>query len=204
MGNFVSDRNEATFQNNGNDIQPQEKVIVVNDKSLVSLEDGPQSTSSSSSSLPTSPVLTTNINGINRYDNIDDKLSPEALSKEEEQNGLNDHCCKNYGSESESSIELFETTVKSIYAPVNGRFRKTMMVNSTAQHPKTRNPTNSTVATNSHSNSTSNNSVTSTRDANAIKEHIEDESMMIMSTKSPLSAASSVIEVISLLIIIFI
>jgi len=68
------------------------------------------------------------------------------------------------------------------------------MVNSTAQHPKTRNPTTSTVAINSNNN-TNNIPITPTQDQSHVNEHITDETIMITTTKSPLSTITPVIEV---------
>jgi len=67
------------------------------------------------------------------------------------------------------------------------------MVNSTAQHPKTRNPTNSTVTSNS--NTSSSNSVASTRDSAVGKERIINDTIMITNTKSPLSTVTPDVEV---------
>lgn len=187
MGNFVSDRNGQTFQNNEG-INPQsQKEVIDGNNSLESLENKSIITSSSTSP----PVSTADCNGENCKDDLDESHQ-ETISKEQKHESL-----KN---KNETKFD------KVLNIPLTDIFRKKlvvfksnccndMMVNSTALHPKTRNPTNST-ATNSNSNSTSNNSAAASRDSTAIKEHIIDDSIMLVTGKSPLSTESSVIEVI--------
>lgn len=69
------------------------------------------------------------------------------------------------------------------------------MVNSTTQHPKTRNSTCSTIDVNSDNSIASDNSVDRTQDPILAKEQIADEASMIMNSKLPLNTITPVIEV---------
>jgi len=185
MGNFVSNRNAHTFQNNeGINTQSLEKDIVVNNSNLP-LENKQKLTGARSS--PKIRVLKSNLNGVNH-----DKLEKVKFSKEQKST----KSLKGELSFAEKS-KLLSTDIfkKELVVVIDNCFDDVIreMVNSTAQHPKTRNPTNSTVATNS--NTTSNNSVASTRDSAVGKEHITDDTIMITTTKSPLSTITPVIEV---------
>ncbi|XP_026815817.1 uncharacterized protein LOC113555578 isoform X1 [Rhopalosiphum maidis] len=186
MGNFVSNRNAHTFQNNeGINTQSLEKDIVVNNSNLP-LENKQKLTCTRSS--PKLRVLKSNLNGVNN-----DKLEKAKFSKEQKST----NSLKGELSFAEKS-KLLSTDIfkKELVVVIDNCFDDVIreMVNSTAQHPKTRNPTNSTVATNS--NTTSNNSVASTRDSAVGKEHITDDTIMITTTKSPLSTITPAIEVL--------
>jgi len=185
MGNFVSYRNAHTFQNKeGINTQSLEKDVVVNNSNLP-LETKQKSTCTRSS--PKVRVLKSNSNGVNH-----DKLEQAKFSKD--QKGTNSRKGElSYINKSKLlTSDLFK---KELVVVIDNCFNDVIrdMVNSTAQHPKTRNPSNSTVATNS--NTTSNNSVASTRDSAVGKGHIIDDTIMITTTKSPLSTLTPVIEV---------
>lgn len=170
MGNFVSYRDAQLFKRNeGTNILPSEKDVVV---SNISSSLGDQQS-----------TLQVNHNGTNH-----DDPQGETSKEQKHENSLLENCAEKSNT---IPTDIFQ---KELIIVVDDCFKNTFrdMVNSTAQHPKTRNPANSTVASNSNSNTTSNNSTVSTRDT-AVKEHIINDTIKIMTTKSPLSA--SVIEV---------
>lgn len=184
MGNFFSYRNAHTFQNKeGINTQSLEKDVVVNISNLP-LETQQKLTCTRSS--PKLRVLKSNSNGVNH-----DKLEQAKFSKD--QKGTNS--CKRELFINKSKLLTSDLFKKELVVVIDNCFNDMIrdMVNSTAQHPKTRNPSNSTVATNS--NTTSNNSVASTRNSAAGKGHIIDDNIMITTTKSPLSTLTPVIEV---------
>jgi len=185
MGNFFSYRNAHTFQNKeGINTQSLEKDLVVNISNLP-LETKQKLTCTRSS--PKLRVLKSNSNSVNH-----DKLEQAKFPKD--QKGSNSRKGELYINKSKLLASgLFK---KELVVVIDNCFNDVIyrdMVNSTAQHPKTRNPSNSTVATNS--NTTSNNSVASTRDSAVGKGHIIDDTIMITTTKSPLSTLTPVIEV---------
>jgi len=195
MGNFFSTRNAHTFQNNeGNKTQTLEKDVVLN-KSNLRLEKKQKLTCARSS--PKLRLLKSNLNGVNH-----DKQEQEKFTKE--QKVTNNRIGEISFAEKSKHSKLLTTDFfkKELVVVIDNCFNEVYrdMVNSTAQHPKTRNPTNSTVASNS--NTSSSNSVASTRDSAVGKEHIIDDTIMITTTKSPLSTATPVVEVnISILFI---
>lgn len=186
MENFVSIRNAAhTFQNNeGNKSQSLEKDVVVNNSNL-RLDKKQKLTCARSS--PKLRLLKSNLNGVNH-----DKQEQEKCTKE--QKGTKNRIGKISFAEKSKllSADLFK---KELVVVIDNCFNDVIrdMVNSTAQHPRTRNPTNSTVASNS--NTSSSNSVPSTRDSAVGKEHIINDTIMITTTKSPLSTVTPVVEV---------
>jgi len=184
MGNIFSHRNAHTFQNKeGINKQSLEKDIVVNISKLP-LETKQKLTCTRSS--PKLRVLKSNSNGVNH-----DKLEQAKFSKD--QKGTHSRKGELYIDKSNLlSSDLFN---KELVVVIDNCFNDVIrdMVNSAAQHPKTRNPSNSTVATNS--NTTSTNSVASIRDSAVGKGHIIDDTIMITTTKSPLSTLTPVIEV---------
>jgi len=192
MGNFVSHRNAHTFQiNEGSNTQSLEKEVVANN-SILPLENKQKLSCSCSS--PKLRVLKSNLYGVN-HDIKLDKLEQAKFSKEQKvANSLKGELTFSEKSKLLSSTDIFK---KELVVVIDNCFNDVIreMVNSTAQHPKTRNPTNSTVATNSNTNTTSNNSVASSRNSAVGKEHIIDDTIMITTTKSPLSTVTPVIEV---------
>jgi len=188
MGNFVSIRNAHTFQNNeGNKSQSLEKDVVVNNSNLRSEKKQKLSCARSSPKLR---LLKSNLNGVNH-----DKQEQEKCTKEQKvtNNRIGEISFADKSKHSKLlSTDLFK---KELVVVIDNCFNDVIrdMVNSTAQHLKTRNPTNSTVATNS--NTSSSNSVASTRDSAVGKEHIINDTIMITTTKSPLSTVTPVVEV---------
>lgn len=185
MGNFVSYRNAHTLQNNeGINTQSPEKDLIVNISNLP-LETKQKLTCTRSS--PKLRVLKSNSNGVNH-----DKLERAKFSKD--QKGTNSHKGElTFINKSQLlSSDLFK---KELVVVIDNCFNDMIrdMVNSPVHYSKTRNLSNSTVATNS--NTTSNNSVASTKDSAVGKGHIIDDTIMITTTKSPLSTLTPVIEV---------
>lgn len=181
MGNFVSNRNAQIFQKNeGSNTQSQENEIVTNN-SVLPLENQQQVS------------LAANLNGVSHNKNFDDDLlQQKTLSKE--QIYENNHAHNGGLKLADKSNILIPTSIKNeLILVIENNYNEVnkSMVNSTTQHPKTRNPTNSTVTT------SSNNSPVTTRDSAINKEHITNESIMVMTSKSPLSTVTPVIEVIS-------
>jgi len=195
MGNLVSIRNAHTFQNNEGNKTPSLEKDVVLKKSNLRLEKKQKLTCARSS--PKLRLLKSNLNGVNH-----DKEEQEKCTKEQKvtKNRIGELSFAEKSKHSKLlTTDLFK---KELVVVIDNCFNEAYrdMVNSTAQHPKTRNPTNSTVASNS--NTSSSNSVASTRDSAVGKEHIIDDTIMITTTKSPLSTATPVVEVnISILFI---
>lgn len=188
MGNFISNRNANTFQNNdGSNTQSLEKDIVVNN-SILPLENQQKLTGSSTKLR----VLKSNLNGVNHEIKLDDKLEQGKSSKEKK-------VANSRKEELSSKSQILSTNIfkKELVVVIDNCYNDVIrdIVKNTAQQSKTRNPTNSTVATNSNTNATSSNSVASTRDSVVGKEHITDEAIMITTTKSPLSTVTPAIEV---------
>lgn len=187
MGNIFSIRNAHTFHNNeGNNTQSQEKDVVVSNSDL-RLEKKQKLTCARSS--PKLRLLKSNLNGVNH-----DKQEQGKFTKEQKvaNNRIGEISFTDKSKHSKLlSTELFK---KELVVVIDNSFNDVIrdMVNSTAQHLKTRNPTNSTVASNS--NTSSSNSVPSTRDSAVGKERIIDDTIMI-TTKSPLSTVTPVVEV---------
>lgn len=180
MGNFVSYRDAQIFKKNeGSSIQsPEEDVVTSNiSSSLENLQS-------------TSQVHKVSHNGINH----DDPRGETSKEQKHEDSPLEN--CAEIKIADKSNILTDITFQKELVVVVDDCFKNAFrdMVNSTAQHPKTRNPSNSSVAANSNSNTTSNNSTASTRDPAVVKEHIINDTIKIMTTKSPLSA-TPVVEV---------
>lgn len=189
MGNSISTRNVQTLQNNGegNPQPPLERDIVTNGN-LLPIENQQPFTCSS----PT--LQETNLNGINCDKHLDGGLQTESFSKDQRiENGQKDLGKLKYVSKSSLSADLFNKEILIVINDCyNGKIKN--MVNGTAQHPKTRNPTKSPAATNS------NNSAGSSRD-HSDNEHITNETIMTMTTKSPLSTVTPVPEVIMFLFV---
>lgn len=179
MGNVVSIRNAQIFQkNDGINTQPREIEVVANN-SVLPLENEQQVS------------LTANSNGVSHDKNCDNELLQETLSKEQKHE--NSHANNGELKLADKSNILIPTSIENeLIIVIENSYNEVIksMVNSTTQHPKTRNPTNTTVAT------SSNNSSVSTRDSVIVKEHITNESIMVMTSKSPLSTVTPVIEVI--------
>lgn len=186
MKYFVSIRNAHTFQNNeGNNTKSLGKDVVVN-KTNLPLEKKKKLTCSRSS--PKLRVLKSKLNGVN-HDKKEQEKCPKVQKVTNNRIGGLSFAEK---SKILSTTDIFK---KKLVVVIDNCFNDVIrdMVNSTAQHPKTRNPTKSTVSTNS--NTSSSNSVASTRDSEVGKEHIIDDTIMITTTKSPLSTVTPVIEV---------
>lgn len=179
MGNVVSIRNAQIFQkNDGINTQPREIEVVANN-SVLPLENQQQVS------------LTANSNGVSHDKNCDNELLQETLSKEQKHE--NSQANNGELKLADKSNILIPTSIENeLIIVIENSYNEVIksMVNSTTQHPKTRNPTNTTVAT------SSNNSSVSTRDSVIVKEHITNESIMVMTSKSPLSTVTPVIEVI--------
>jgi len=184
---FISIRNAHTFQNNegGNNTKSLGKDVVVN-KSNLPLENKKKLTCARSS--PKLRVLKSNSNGVNH-----DKKEHEKFPKE--QKVTNNRIGELSFVEKSKLLSSSDIFKKELVVVIDNCFNDVIreMVNSTAQHPKIRNPSNSTVSTNN--NTSSSNSVASTRDSAVGKEHIIDDTIMITTTKSPLSTVTPVIEV---------
>lgn len=190
MGTSFSGSNVQPHQSNGdnNSQQPLERDIVTNDIPI-----GNQQPFTCSS--PTLQVFDANLNGINRDEHLNGGIQTESFPKEQRtDNGRKNQSNLRYVNKSNLSADLFD---REIVIVIKDFFNDSVkdMVNSTAQHPKTRNPTKSTVATNSNCSTSSNNSVGSTRDSTD-KEHITNETIMTMTTKSSLSTGTPIPEVI--------
>jgi len=186
MEYFVSIRNAHTFQNNeGNNTKSLGKNVVVNKSNLPS---GKKKKLTCARSSPKLRVLKSKLNGINHNKKEQEKCPKEQKVK------INRIGELSFAEKSKilSTTDIFK---KELVVVIDNSFNDVIreMVNSTAQHPKTRNPTNSTVSTNS--NTSSSNSEASTRDSAVGKEHIIDDTIMITTTKSPLSTVTPVIEV---------
>lgn len=177
MGNFVSYRDAQIFQKNeGSNKQSSKEDVVVSNIFA-----------SSKNQQPTFRALKANHIDLNH-----DDPQGEQFSKEQK----NENGSLNSGEKKCSDNPIIPKTLfnKELVILIDDCFKNSFkdMVNSTAQHPKTRNPT-STVTTNSNSHTASNNSTASTRDPAVVKEHIINETIKIMTTKSPL--VTPVIEV---------
>lgn len=195
MENFVSNRNVQTFQNDKESgAQSLEKNIVTN-SSVVHLENHHKFLHSS----PRVRIPTINLDDIKR-DNLDGKLQQGTLSKDDcNENKLKNQCELSFDKNPnvlslKGGDEFGKELVVVIDDCCKGMIIKDM-VNSTAQHPKTRNPTNAAVTTNSNNNTTSENTTASNRDPTLVKETITDETIMTMTSKSQLSTITPVIEV---------
>lgn len=175
MGNFVSYRDAQIYKKNeGSSIQSPEEDVV---------------TSNISSSLE-NLQSTSQVHKVNHNGKSHDDPQGETLSKEQKhEDSPLENCVEIKIADKSNNIQTDITFQKELVVVVDDCFKNTSqdMVNSTAQHPKTRNPTNSSVAANSNSNTTSNNSTASTRDPTVVKEHIINDTIKIMTTKSPLS-----------------
>lgn len=197
MGNFVSYRNVQTIQNNEeNSSQSLEKNIATDGSVTPSVNQQQLACSS-----PTGQVLTINLNGTKPDNNLDEKLQQEIFLKDQsDENHLKNHS-KLIITEKTKNIPSEDIFRKELVVVIDNCYNDMIknMVNSTAQHPKTRNPTNSAVATNSN-NTAGDNTATSTRDPTLVKDHITDETIMIMTSKSPLSNMTPVPEVCKLCI----
>jgi len=139
-------------------------------------------------SSPKLRVLKSNSNGVNH-----DKQ--EQKKKTKEQKVTNTRIGELSFAEKSKILKSGGIFKKELVVVIDNCFNDVIreMVNSTAQHPKTRNPTNSTVSANSDTSSS--NSVASTRDSAVGKEHIINDTIMITTTKSSLSTVTPVIEV---------
>lgn len=146
-------------------------------------------------------VLKNNLNGIHHDDKNNDEQPHEILPKQQKlENRL-----KNYGGikfSDSSNLEPNDLFNKELVVVIDNCFNEVMrdiMVNSPA-HSKLRN--NLTVASNSNSHTTSNNSATSTHSPNDYKGNYVTDSVNInilmtsKSSKSPPSTVSPVLEVI--------
>lgn len=182
MGNFVSSKNDQSFQNHkeSNNTQPPEDDIVAKNN-LLPLENNPPFDCSS----PTLRV-TANVNGINHDNDLEDKVQQGIFSKE--QKIENSH----------GKIKLTDNAnvlknnlfTKELVVVIESSYNDMMrdMVNNTGQHPKTRNLTNAKISTNNSSASSIQNPIVKI-------EHITNETIMTMTTKSSLSPITPVAEV---------
>lgn len=139
-----------------------------------------------SSSTSTLKVLSTNCN--------DKSLENGLEYDDKDEQGLKNNSSIQFGDK--STILSYSTSNKELVVvtdnDLNGKIKD--MVNSTTQHPKTRNPT--TLAE-THTNTSNSNPATLNQDSSIVKEHIIDETIMIMTTKtSSLPTVTPVIEVI--------
>jgi len=163
-----------------------EENVVSDSSSVIHLENQQQITCS----LPTVQVSSTSSNVIKH-----DKQLQDTFSTNQSYDKLNTQCKL---SADEAKI-VFPGNVlnKEIVVVIDSCYNDMNldMVNSTAQHPKTRNSTSSAIGVNSNNSTTSDNSVAQTRDSTLAKDQITDEANMIMNSKSPLSTITPVIEV---------
>lgn len=184
MGNFVSYRDAQIFkENEGSNIQsPKEDVVVSNSSSALENQQS------------TSKVQKMNRIFLYKRKSHDDPRGETKSKGQKCENSLLENCADMGDNFSKDTFD------KKLVVVVDDIFKKTSrdMVNSTAQHPKTRNPSNSTVAANNNSNTSSNNSTASTRDSAVVKEHIINDTVKIVTTKSPLSATHDVEVIFSL------
>lgn len=168
---------------------------IVTDSSVVHLKNQQELSHSS----PTVGVPIINLDDIKR-DNLDGKLQEGTLSKDEcNESKLKNQCELSFDkdpnvSSQKGGDEFGKELVVVIDDCCKGMIIKDM-VNSTAQHPKTRNPSNAAVTTNSNNNTTSENTTASNRDPTLVKECITDETIMTMTSKNQLSTITPVIEV---------
>lgn len=152
----------------------------------------------SARSSPKLRLLKSNLNGVNRNKQEQGKCTKEQKVTKKNRIGKLSFADKSKHSKL-LATDIFD---KELVVVIDNCFNEVYrdMINSSAQHPKIRNPTNSTVA--SISSTSSSKSVTSTRDSAVGKEHIIDDTIMITTKKSPLSTATPVVEVnISILFI---
>lgn len=195
MGNFVSNRNVQTFQNDKESGAQSSEKNTVTDSSVFDLENHHKLSQPS----PTARVPNIDLDDIKR-DNLDGKLQQGTLSEDEcNENQLKNQCELSFDknpnvSPHKRGDEFGKELVIVIDDCCKGMIIKDM-VNSTAQHPKTRNPTNAAVTSNSNNNSTSENTTAPIRDPTLVKERITDETIMTMTSKSQLSTITPVIEV---------
>lgn len=183
MGNFVSSKNDQSFQNHEERNTPPPEDNIVTNNSILPLENQQLLDCSS----PTLRVTANVVNGISHDNNLDDKLQQGTFSKE--QKIENSH----------GKIKLTEKAnvlktnllTKELVIVIENSYNDMMrdMVNSTGQHPKTRNLTNAKIASN-------NSSVSSTQNPVVKIEHITNETIMTMTTKSSLSPITPITEVI--------
>lgn len=183
MGNFISSRNDQSFQNHegSSNTQPL-KDDIVSKNSVLSIENQQQFNRSSSE---------LRVNGINHDKNLDDKLQKATFSKEQKVESSHGKV-KYTDNASLLASDLFK---RELVVVIENSYNDMMrdMVNSTGQHPKTRNLSNAKIATN-------NSSTSSTQNPNIKIEHISNETIMTMTTKSSLSPITPISEVIFLFI----
>lgn len=180
---FYFNRNVQT-----NDNQSQEKNVV-SDNNILPIENQQQLSRSS----PKLRVLSTNVNSSSRDSKFVDELQCATPLKKQKR-GISPKNHNGIKFTDKSKISCKDIFNKELVVVIDNSINEVIrdMVNSTAQHPKSRKPTNSTV---NNSNTTTNNSATSTQDPTIVKERT-DESIMITTTKTQLSTVTPVIEVI--------
>ncbi|VVC24104.1 Hypothetical protein CINCED_3A019160 [Cinara cedri] len=172
-----------------NDNQEEEKDVVSNNSILPTKNQKKFSRSS-----PKLRVLSTNLNSSSRDVKFVDELQRgKPLKKQNHEISLKNHNEITYTDK--TNVACKDIFNKELFVVIENGINEVIrdMVNSTAQHPKLRKRTNSTI---NNRNSTSNNSASSTRDRNIVKERRTHESIMRTTTKTSLSTVTPVIEVI--------
>lgn len=166
-----------------NDNKSQEKTIV-SDNSISPSENQQQFSRSS----PKLRVISTNFNSSSRDSKFSDELQRETpLKKPKRGIGLKKHNGIKFTDK--SNISCNDIFNKELVVVIDNSINEVIkdMVNSTSQHPKSRKHANSTV-------NSSNNATASTRDP--ISKKSSNGSIMIKTTKTQLTTATPVIEVI--------
>lgn len=167
-----------------NDNKSQEKTVV-SDNSILPSENQQQFSRSS----PKLRVISTNFNSSSRDSKFADELQREPpLKKQKRGIGLKKHNGIKFTDK--SNISCKDIFNKELVVVIDNSINEVIkdMVNSTAQHPKSRKHANSTV-------NSSNISTASTRDP-TISKKSTNGSIMIKTTKPQLTTATPVIEVI--------